>query len=136
MIRKASPSDLEAILELWQQMSRLHEQLDDSFKLKEGAVDTYKLYAKKVIEDSNILSVVFDDGSVIGYLFAEIFSQPPVYHNEKIGMITEICVDKRYRRDGVGNDLLKHAEKWITDQDVTIIDCQVASMNPISRNFG
>lgn len=135
MVRNADLNDLEAIVNLWQQMSTLHESYDTSYSLKEDACDKFKLFAETVIMDNEKLSIVFDDGNVDGYLFAEIINQPPVYFDKRIGMITEISITKVKRRSGIGNILVQYAENWFINRGITIIDCHVASKNPISTSF-
>lgn len=135
MVREARITDLQAILGLWQQMSKLHEDYDSSFKLKENAVDLFKMYAETVIKSEDKLSIVFCDEDVVGYFFAEIMDLPPVYIDEKIGLISEISIDKDCRKRGYGDKLVQYAENWFTEQDIKIIDCQVAVRNPISSKF-
>lgn len=135
MVREAKIEDLQAILGLWQQMSKLHEDYDNSFKLKENAVDLFQMYAETVINSEGKLSIVYCDEEVVGYLFAEIIDQPPVYIDDKIGLISEISVGKDFRRKGYGDKLVKYAEDWFSKQDINIIDCQVAVQNPISTKF-
>lgn len=135
MIRCASKNDLDRIVDLWLQMSSMHESQDDSFSLKPGAEKHFKVYAGEVIEDVEKLAVVYDDEEVLGYLFAEIVSQPPVYQYEQIGFISEVSVDEGARRRGIGEKLLHYSEDWFNERGVSRIDCQVAAKNPISTNF-
>lgn len=169
MIRNANKKDLNKIVDLWLQMSLMHESLDDSFKLKKGAQEKFKNYASNVIEDKEKLTIVYysvgglipsksplskgklkgdlqlnanhllntksDEEQVLGYLFAEIIVQPPVYYDEKIGLISEISVDDANRRKGIGEKLLQYSESWFKEKGVKRIDCQVASKNLVSTNF-
>lgn len=135
MIRKAKKEDLNKIADLWEQMSSMHDSLDDSFRMKKGAKEKFKSYAETVIQDSTKLSIVYDDNGILGYLFAEITEQPPVYNEEQIGIISEVSVDSVNRRSGIGLKLLQYSENWFKEKGIRRIDCQVATKNPISRNF-
>ena len=135
MIRNANKKDLKKIADLWLQMSSMHENLDESFRLKHDARERFRNYASNVIEDKNKLTIVFEDREVLGYLFAEIINQPPVYYEEKIGFISEISVDTNKRRTGIGEKLLKYSENWFREEGAKRIDCQVAAKNPVSTTF-
>ncbi|MCG8701457.1 MAG: GNAT family N-acetyltransferase [Bacteroidales bacterium] len=135
MIRSARKSDLQYILLLWKELAEYHEKYDDVFALKPGAEEKFKQYAQSVFESSKKLSIVYDDGEIKGYLFAEILAQPPVYRVETVGIISEIAVFERFRRMGIGVALVKAAEKWFQGEGIYHIDCQVAVKNPISPNF-
>ena len=135
MIRNANKNDLNGIVELWLQMSSLHASHDASFNLKQNAQNLFKDYAKEIIEDNDKLTIVYYDNSVLGYLFAEILNQPPVYLDEQIGLISEVSFHGDARRRGIGKKLLEHAENWLREKSVKRIDCQVATKNPISTNF-
>ena len=135
MIRNAKKEDITAIVELWFQMSRLHDSLDHSFILKPEAKDIFKQYAEKIIEDNEKLTIVYCADNIEGYLFAEIINQPPVYIDEEIGIINEISVSEKNRRKGIGEILLKYSEDWFKERGIKRIDCQVATKNIISTSF-
>ena len=137
MIRNAAIKDLPGIVDLWFEMSTLHDELDESFRLRSNAKDIFQKYAQSVLEDESKLSIVYEteDGEVVGYMFAEVIEQPPVYELEKIGFIGEVSVALDYRREGVGKLLLERTKEWFLNQGITRIDCHVAVKNSISQGF-
>lgn len=135
MIRPAVPNDIDAIVLLWEQMSIMHEIFDSAFALKRAAAEQYKPYAESVIADSNKLMLVYQNDIIDGYLNAEVTNQPPVFAEEKVGVINELSIDEKCRRKGIGEALVNKAEEWFHQRGIKSIRCQVATKNPLSTNF-
>ncbi len=135
MIRRAEATDLKAILDLWLEMSLLHEKYDSYFKLREDAFFIYEEYAVDFVSNKEKLSIVCEEDGIVGYLFAEKRLRSPVYDDEITGNICDISVSEKHRRQGIGRELLRYAENWFYFQDVKKIELTAAVNNPVSMNF-
>jgi GNAT superfamily N-acetyltransferase len=135
-LRPAAEDDLEAIVYLWQEMMDLHIEQDAVFTLREDAADVYETYARGWIKDGAKLTLAAEeDGEVVGYIFAEITTPPPVYPGEKWGAISELSVSEMHRKSGIGTELLHEAERWFFKNNIHRVECRVGIKNPVSQKF-
>lgn len=136
LIRQANLSDLNSIEGLWHTMMVLHSRYNNIYKMKENAVDLYTVYAKSILQDeSKKVLVAEENDSILGYIFCETVEQPPVYLETRLGSINEISVDEKYRRHGVGSQLVDECIKWLKENGVKRINIVIALDNPISQGF-
>lgn len=110
MIRRAEQKDIERLNELLFQVQALHA---------EGRPDIFKIGAKKytdaelaaIIADDNTPIFVWEENGVIGgYAFC-IYQQTmenSQLHHRKVLYIDDLCVDRRFRRKGVGTQLYRY----------------------------
>jgi len=136
LIRPAEGDDLEAVVYLWQEMMAIHIEQDVAFTLKENAVEAYEPYAESCIGNGAKLTLVAEEeGEIVGYLFGEIITPPPVFPGKKWGVVNEICVSEMHRNIGLGTELLHKAEQWFFKNDADRIECRIGVKNPVSRSF-
>ena len=135
-IRNAKAEDINRIVELWYEMMLFHVKISDIYKMKPNAKSLYHDYVKECIHDSSKEIFLYENNHIIGgYIFVEITALPPVYEESRIGVITEIGVNSRERRSGIGKLLLDKAEDWLTKQDIHRAECTVSIDNPVSQSF-
>ncbi len=58
--------------------------------------------------------VATTNGRLVGYLV--VHSHRTLFANGDVGWVEELMVDTRFRRTGVGRELMKSAERWATDR--------------------
>ncbi|MBN1882335.1 MAG: GNAT family N-acetyltransferase [Deltaproteobacteria bacterium] len=135
-IRPAEADDLDAVVYLWQEMMAFHVEQNTVFTLREDAADVYGPYAADCIANGAKLTLVAEeDCEIVGYIFGEIISPPPVYPGRKWGVVNEICVSEMHQNMGLGTELLYEAERWFFKNDAERIECRVAVTNPVSQRF-
>jgi len=135
-IRPAEEDDLDAVVYLWQEMMAFHIEQDEAFTLKKDAAEIYETYARDCIANGAKLTLVAEeDCEVVGYIFGEIVSPPPVYPGRKWGEVSEICVSEMHRNQGLGTELLHEAERWLFKNDADRIECRIGIHNPVSQSF-
>jgi ribosomal protein S18 acetylase RimI-like enzyme len=136
LVRKANINDLSCIIDLWYEMMVFHVNVNDIFRLKDNAKSIYQNYIKESMkEQKKTIFVCERRNKVVGYIFVEINSLPPVYCEGEIGVITEIGVNERERKQGIGKLLLDKAEEWIKDQGILRAECIVSIDNYLSQSF-
>lgn len=93
------------IVRLWNQ------ELGEDFPMRQ------ELFEQNSFDDVNVCHeaskvVVGDHNEVIGFIVAKKWQEPiDVQMPTKTGWIQVLVVDKRYRGQGIGSELLRHAEK-------------------------
>jgi len=136
MIREANIDDINAIVELWEEMMNFHIQKSGLYEIKPDARQIYAYYLKEIIKSHESIVLVYEiENKIIGYLMAEEALNPPVYKETRIGTIVEICVTENYRNKGIGEELLTKIEKWFLDKGINRVECLVSDFNEISKGF-
>jgi len=129
-IETATERDIDAIVELWNEMMMLHAELDERFELAEDARAAYERYLRFGLNESNQRVLVARDGdTLVGYISAEIKNHPPVYQISKYGEIGEIAVAVSHRRRGAGGALVAAAGDWLRERGIQHVTAAAASCN-------
>lgn len=75
-----------------------------------------KEYFENAIKDSFVIVAEIDD-KVVGYLLGEVSDVP--YYDFKIAELCNMCIDSKYRKQGIGNALYKEFERIFRGQGIT-----------------
>lgn len=136
VVRPAKSSDVERIVDLWEEMFQFHRRLDEHFTISNGGRESFTKHVEGNLTavDSSIL--VAEVGKVVvGFSFAMIAKYPPVFEMERYGLITDLAVSRDFRRRGIGERLLRDVFRWFSGKGMTRIEVHVANCNEVSRNF-
>ena len=101
MIRPAHSADRNAILQLATEFAT-------SFAVSEPAFSA--AFAAVVNAPEVHLAVADVDGQLVGYVLA--FRHPTFFANGPVAWVEELMVDQRYRRQGLGQQLMASVEDW------------------------
>jgi ribosomal protein S18 acetylase RimI-like enzyme len=136
MIREANTEDITSIADLWEEMMNFHIQKSSIYEVKHDARQIYTFYLKETLKSHESIVLVCEiKNKVVGYLIAEESRIPPVYKEDKIGTIVEICITEKHRNEGIGEELVNKIEKWFISKDIYTIECVVSDFNEISKGF-
>lgn len=105
-IRKATIDDFEPIQRLNLQIEEAEISFDSNLledcMLKEKGIKLLK----KSLKDKKITHfVAIIDNEIVGCIEGEVLDA--WYYKEKVGFLSHLCVDKKYRRRGIGTKLLE-----------------------------
>ena len=135
-IRKAKPSDLFYVVELWKELMDFHRNLDPFFIRSKDGSDNFLKWVEKQMEIEDAELFVADvSGKIIGYSKIQISEYPPVFEKKQYGMISDVVVAKKYRRQGIGKALFDESKKWFTGKGISRIELRVANVNPVAQGF-
>ncbi len=135
-IKKASHKNVDSIKTLWCEFMDFHEQYDNFYRRAKNSTDLFGQFIDKQISDRNALVLVAQSGNEIcGYLLARIEYRPPVFADQKHGVIYDVAVSGKYRRKGIGEKLYNEALEWFKKRKTSRIELTVATTNPVSMNF-
>ena len=132
-IRKAEIKDLERVQELNNQLFDLEIANFDEYLIKNWPLSNEgRNYFLNAIKESCVLVAESDD-KVVGYLLAEKVDIP--YYNFKIAELCNMCVDKDYRRMGIGEKLYLEFEKHFRAKDITHFIVTASFKNESAKSF-
>ena len=132
MIRKAVLKDISEIVELGGELWGYH---DKRFKVcqifnkrKKSAGKEFSNFVKKQIKSRTGLVLVADDGKIVAYCICFIKKNTPIFAIEKVGYISDLFVEDKYRGKGISSELNRQAAKWFKDK-VKIIEIAAYPQN-------
>lgn len=110
-IRTYQPADREMVVTLWETV----------FPNSMGHNDPNTSIERKVLADDGLFFVAFNDNSVIGTVLAG-------YDGHR-GWLYSLAVAPTHRRNGVGTQLVRHAERVLETLGCPKLNLQVRSDN-------
>jgi ribosomal protein S18 acetylase RimI-like enzyme len=135
-IRRATPEDLEAVLDLWQEMMDHHARLDRRFQQVADSRDHFRVTLREwMADDAQRVLVAVDDGEIVGYTIGRIAENPPMFELRFLGHVSDICVARERRRQGIGRKLFAALLNWFRRQGLPVVQLSVATANPVSQAF-
>lgn len=137
MIRKAKENDIPRILDLLSQVNDVHAVGRPDFfitgkrKYKEDDL-------KKILHDEvTPVFVCEEDDDIKGYAFCVMhdLSKCSNLRPDKSLYIDDICVDEKYRRQGVGKKLYDFVLQYAKDENCFNVTLNVWDKNPEAKAF-
>jgi len=137
VVRPATPQDLDAVADLWEELIEAHRQLDD--RLWEPAPDGRETYRRWVEEtltsDDRVLLVAELDGQVVGFTHGVLAGGPPPMRPRVSGMVTDMIVAADCRRRGIGRRLAEAIRDWFCERGAEDLRLSAAVRNPAAVAF-
>ncbi len=115
-IRRASRTDVDALLDLWQRAESTP-----------GVTDTPADLARVIEHDGAAVFVAIDGGVIIGSVIATFDGWR--------GNLYRVAVDPAYRRRGLARALVEEAEQWLHDIGARRVSALVEGSRPVAQLF-
>ena len=122
IIRKANINDFEDLLGLHLQIEDTEISFDSNLKPHAFDTDEGKKKIKKQIKDENYILLVCEENNnqVVGFIDGEVM-EPSIVYYDKVAFLNHICVDKKYRRKGIGDLLFLAFQDEVAKQNAKYI---------------
>ncbi|MFX0042499.1 MAG: GNAT family N-acetyltransferase [Candidatus Hodarchaeota archaeon] len=135
-IIELNESNIPEILELWKELFDFNADIEPLFTRREDAHLNYESYLKELMksDDVKIFGAV-DDENLIGFIVAKLSYYPPIYLEEKYGLINDLIVTSSYRRMGIGSRLIEKARDWFSFLGLKRIELDVVARNKEAYSF-
>lgn len=137
-VRRARLEDAESVAALAQSVQALHAAtLPTVFRPAGPDVFPPAAMRASLARSDHLLYVAVDNGSVIGYVQAEVQHEPEtaLKHSAELVYIRQMGVAAAYQRQGVGRQLLDAARCEAADRGLTTIVLTVYAANEAAREF-
>lgn len=135
-IRKATLEDLDEIVELWGQMMAEHARNDPRVRLAEGALPAYRTYAGyHLVHGDSCVRVAETQGGLVGFCLLTICRNLPMFLPPRYGYLSDLVVDKAWRRQHIGRRLVEESAEWLRQRNVRSVQLQYYSFNRAGEAF-
>ncbi len=135
-VRPARAEDSEAVVLLWKEMMDIHAAID-------GRLRVGPLWRANVVQsvarwlegrDSHLLVAETTDG-VIGFALGGVGTVALGLQASIHGHVAHLCVSPRWRRQGVGRQLVASLREWFLARNAPSVQVYVSCLNPVSQKF-
>jgi ribonuclease HI/GNAT superfamily N-acetyltransferase len=136
-VRQATPADFPALFPVFAEMDEIHARaLPRIFKITDPHQMAEHLSSGQA-EESSVLLVAEDRGKMVGFIRLKIEHTPdnPLLQPRRYAKINDLGVTAAYRRRGVGQILMRAAEKWAAGQSVEELELNVWEFNRAALAF-
>lgn len=137
-IRDAKIEDVKQIIDILEQISKMHyESRPDVFK-KKTKDEIEKVAINEINDiDKKFIIATDDTSKIYGLLLCKIkeVKEHINLKDSKILWIEELGVDKKYRKNGIGKQLMKEAEKIAKKLKCERIELNCWEFNENAINF-
>lgn len=134
-IRKATEADILVILQLVKKMVDYHYAIDKIYKPYQKYKGLEKYLKGRVQVKNSILLVAEDGDKLIGFLEGGIEKASNEMIVEKIGIIDNIFVEEKHRKEKIGQKLLNFALKYFNLKNIQYIQINTDARNNTGRGF-
>ncbi|WP_338598365.1 GNAT family N-acetyltransferase [Sulfolobus tengchongensis] len=134
-VRKATKEDSRTLVDFFSRMYRLNSEFDPLLLVPENLEERVSKMVEKSLDDSNEMLVIAEDqGKIVGAARVMIVDRL-FYVPDKEAVIREFYVHPSYRRQGVGNEIVKFIEDELRERGIEILAAQFPSRNLIAVSF-
>lgn len=136
LIRDGKPNDIPAIVDLWKEYIDLHSRYDPFFKrAADGHVHEAQFLARSLTDENWKILVADSDHQLAGFCSGAIMHYPPAHAAGPFGYIQDMAVSEKFRRQGIGRQLVRALENWFTTKGLNRIELNVLLKNPLAVDF-
>ena len=130
-IRKVEEKDIPQVLNLLLQVLEIHRQLRPDIFNENVTKYSYEDILEMIDDEDRPVFVMVENDKVLGYAFCEIrvTKYPHLLKKQKGLYLSDLCVDEKCRRQGVGEALLKYVIEYAKSRG-----CQELTLNSWADN--
>lgn len=127
-IRKAKIEDYDEIVELYKELYDAEKIFDENLTNIYNVSEKQKEEIQKRIKSrKEIFLVAEEDNKIIGLIDGYIIDNSN--HIEKVGYLDHLCVNKNYRKLGIGENLIEEFSNKMKSKNVTYLKLNAFEKN-------
>ena len=137
-IKLATEEDVQAIIELNQQIQSLHAELyPEDFKRRADPAERLALFTRIMADNAHAVAVYRDSCRVEGYVWVEIQErqETALIRSSKRIYIHHIVVADTSRRQRIGSELMQWVEDYAASAGIHQIVLEYWAANEMARTF-
>jgi ribosomal protein S18 acetylase RimI-like enzyme len=135
-VRRATRRDRDRVVELWLGLLAHHAPLDPHYRVRPGSEGEWRRLVERLLNSSDAAVFVWEEaGALLGFCTAQVEEAPQVLVERSRAELTDLMVEPRARRRGIGRALVEAGAQWIRAQGAERTTVRVASHNPEAQAF-
>lgn len=135
-IRKASMDDFEKVIELKMKLKESERKfLGKSPKLSKVGKHFEKYLKEYLSKENCAVFAALEGNKIIGMISVKTYYALPTHNSEKRGYISNLFVEKEFRKKKVGSKLVEKAITWLKSQEAKTARGEIYCENIASIEF-
>ena len=135
-IRGALKSDIAGMIVVWIEFMDYMTDLDSIFRATDEGHIHFKQYVEKTIDDDDHLVLVArEKGIVTAFSISQIKTKSPLLKHKRYGYIGYMAVSSGFRRNSIGESMLKEIQQWVSSRKLERIELNVVANNIMGYAF-
>jgi len=134
-IRKANKQDINRLLDLLSEVLEVHAKLRPDLFVSGTTKYNHKDLETMLEDESKPVYVAVIDGYVVGYAMCQINMPGPNMHQNKILHLDDLCVDDKYRHQGIGEALYQKVVELAKENNCYEITLNAWPTNEAAMKF-
>lgn len=138
IIREARPKDYRPLLDLFDAVDGLHRiNLPGIFQCFPGPARDKGYFSSLLADEETALFIAEVAGEISGFILAFARDTPPipVFIPTRLVLISDIAVKIKFRRQGIGSQLMARVYSWAVTKGATAIELNVYAFNQEAIEF-
>ena len=141
LVREAVEQDYEGISEIFTEVNVMHSEALPSIFVEpeehEEPARDRKFISDDIANENAALFVAEKDGQIIGIIHVSIRESPdiPIMVKRRYGYVDTIAIANEFRNSGVGKALMREAERWAIQKNVSQLELNVWDFNQNASAF-
>jgi len=132
---KTEQPEWEVVSALFVRMYKSMDQMGLMISLVDGGAEKWLKTVKNTSGKFGIVFLGFSDNEPVGFAQGMIRFLPDYLGGQPVGLIGHVFVDEKWRREGIGRELVNKLENWLSMKRVHSIELQVIGGNPGAGEF-
>ena len=135
-IRKATLDDFEA-LKKFKMLSKKEElKYSETLKPLKGTKNKYLEFLKTdLTRQWRAIFVAVENKKIVGMIIGKRYNAISISKFKRKGYMSNLYIDKNYRKKGIGKKLLFHTLKWLKKQGVKHVSLEIHKKNSAAQNL-
>lgn len=127
------------MLRLWREMMDFHADVESRFRPlpSPAGEEAWERHVRETIlgNEDWCVFVAEVEGKVIGQMMGVLRDPYPVFEPGRYGHVSDVVVNPKTRRSGVGRALFEAVKQWFRQHGVSYLQLTVAHNNSVSQAF-
>lgn len=138
-VRAATATDLPQLAQLWYDKMALHQQVSKHVRLAPDAGSRWQSEAAMWLQDNQtaffVAQAAEKETEPVGYIVVKITPSLPGTLPEQIGDIRDIALDLHNYHGGLGRQLFRAAQAWLSERGVQHVVASTPTYSAVEQAF-
>ncbi|PSQ68745.1 MAG: N-acetyltransferase, partial [Bacteroidetes bacterium QH_1_64_81] len=135
-VRRAQSDDQMTVGDLWVQLLREQDELDDRFGVADNARERWDNDFPQWLDDETYRIYVAEaDDEIVGFASAHRWGPPPIYEESSEVYLDELYVRPEDRRQGLATQLVNAVRDWTDRIGARRLRLNVLAANDAALDF-
>jgi len=127
--RVGTEDDYPVIMGFYEKLDAFFREIDLGLPMPEDVGQAWLDSFSRLYGKFSLVHIAEIDGEIVGFMLSRIKRVPPYWGGVMVGTLSDMWIEEKGRRFGIGRKLSELALDWLREQGVHSIEIQVLAQN-------